>query len=370
MNRYQAFVIFAAVGCTPDLKESEVKHDILACQENPTNPCCPGSPIIIDMEGDGFDLTSAEDGVIFNLKPEHPGQWAWTEEGGDDAFLALDLNNNGTIDDGSELFGENSPQADSDERNGFAALAWYDAAENGGNQDGRIDAQDGVWTRLILWRDTNHDGWSDSSEMSTLISSGISRLNLNYTRSTHVDEHGNEFRLVATIVADAPVARVAADVWLVQTAIQTIPDGDGEIGVLSDQWVCTAWIYALDFPWATAPCNISTVQNDVIAGALNNVLARRVVRITSRAQRHLARNAAVEAVFRALHPEAGNPQSSNRCGIGAAHPLIDILPPPYEDDGSPSAALPRVKCTFVPDPTPPSGGCFADPPNVASEASK
>ncbi len=54
-------------------------------------------------------------------------------------FLALDLNNNNTIDDGSELFG---PQSG----NGFSELATYDQDRNGW-----IDESDQIFDRLRIW---------------------------------------------------------------------------------------------------------------------------------------------------------------------------------------------------------------------------
>src|SRR5271155_2603465 len=63
--------------------------------------CCGGSnsPIIVDTTGLGFRLTSAEDGVWFDIHADgHPILISWTAAGSGNAFLALDRNHNGRID--------------------------------------------------------------------------------------------------------------------------------------------------------------------------------------------------------------------------------------------------------------------------------
>lgn len=134
-------------------------------------------PIVLDLSGEGINLTEAGKGANFDINADGMmDSTAWVA--GDTAMLVYDKNGNNRIDDGSELFGDQNGAKD-----GFAELAKYDS-----NNDGKIDSKDSIYKNLKLYRDLNGDGKMSENEFSTLGDMGIKALNLN---ATEVDENVN-----------------------------------------------------------------------------------------------------------------------------------------------------------------------------------
>jgi hypothetical protein len=222
------------MGPSVDVAPSDVTPNAGCEPQLAVGLCCtpPDSPIVIDVAGNGFDLTDAAGGVLFDIRSDgRPQQVAWTRghhddprRGPDDVWLALDRNANGLIDGGAELFGNYTEQPGSGEPNGFIALAEFDRPSQGGNGDSTISRADRVFRSLRLWDDANHNGISERSELFGVEALGVAVIDLNYQLSRARDRHGNVFRYRARLhgAPGAHLGPFAYDVFLVATD----PSGD------------------------------------------------------------------------------------------------------------------------------------------------
>ncbi|ADL52545.1 calcium-binding protein [Clostridium cellulovorans] len=131
-------------------------------------------PVIVDLDGNGIEISPLKDGVNFDL--DNNGfaekiQWVNNADG----VLARDLNGNGKIDNGSEVFGDRVVMSNGKfSHNGYEALRDLDV-----NNDYVLDDKDAAFKTLKMWIDKNSDGITDKGELYTLAQLGIEALNLN-----------------------------------------------------------------------------------------------------------------------------------------------------------------------------------------------
>lgn len=184
------------------------------CDPTLTGTC---SPIVLDLRDGRYQFSSPDNGVRFDINADGKlEQVAWPQDPREVAFLFLDRNGNGVVDDGSELFGNASRLANGTvAENGFVALSELDT-----NGDGQISAADSRWKDLRLWFDTNRDGKAQHNEIVTLDDAGVTSLALSRSWTGRRDKYGNTFRWKAnfTLVrSGAEVQRPYFDVYLVVT---------------------------------------------------------------------------------------------------------------------------------------------------------
>ncbi len=184
------------------------------------------SPLVIDLDGDGVETTTTKDGVYF----DHDGNGfieksAWVGQG--DGLLVRDINNNGEIENGTELFGNNSVLSSGVKAlNGFEALKDLDS-----NGDGIFNNADAAWNEVKVWKDSNQNGKVDSGELLTLEQANISGINLSYHYSNNTDANGNEHRQQGSFIKTDGTTGSIHDVWFetdgmdsLDTADVTIPE--------------------------------------------------------------------------------------------------------------------------------------------------
>lgn len=164
-----------------------------------TAQICNENPVIIATgNAQNYSFTKKADGVLFDIDADGVlDQVAWTEPDSEVAFLAIDRNGNGIIDNGSELFGNHTLAGS---KNGFAALR-----NMVGNGDGKVSQKDALFANLLLWHDRNHNGISEPVEL-THASELLEAIGLGYTLSAYTlsgrldgnprrDDNGNQYRL-------------------------------------------------------------------------------------------------------------------------------------------------------------------------------
>ena len=191
------------------------------------------SPIVLDLDKDGIETRALTGGAYFDHdKNGFAEKTGWVSS--DDGLLALDRNGNGTIDDGGEIFGNNTLLGNGQKAtNGFAALVELDE-----NLDGKIDNSDAAFSQLKVWQDTDGNGLSTSDELRTLTDLGIKSIGTGFTASTSVDANGNTLGQTGSFTWNDDTTSTATDVWFANDPLFTIAnewlDVPGDIAALPE----------------------------------------------------------------------------------------------------------------------------------------
>lgn len=172
-----------------------------------------GSPLVLDIDGDGVELISlnSTDAVYWDIDVDgfaEASGWVSAE----DALLAIDLNADGKVNNSSELFGDRTGYS-----NGFLALAAYDS-----NGDGLITNADAAWDDLIIWQDINGNGYSESSELFSLDEKLITQIDLGYSDVNYMIE-GNDIKQKSTFTINGNTNDIV-DAYFKYSNLNTIHD--------------------------------------------------------------------------------------------------------------------------------------------------
>ena len=150
--------------------------DIVSASENDNtiawyeNNCDGNDPLIFDLDNDGIELLSTKEKVLFDVDVDGDLEiTGWTAP--DDGLLVMDLNNDGLINDMSEVFSEHF--------NSGSFISSLDSLNSiDSNNDDLINYQDELFEQVMIWQDLNSDGISSNGELSTLNEVGIESISL------------------------------------------------------------------------------------------------------------------------------------------------------------------------------------------------
>jgi Ca2+-binding RTX toxin-like protein len=179
-------------------------------------------PIVLDLNRNGItSISMAASIALFDYDGDGIKEnTAWIESG--DALLVNDVNNDGIINNASELFGNYTRNSDgSVAKSGYQALSYYDT-----NGDSVVDASDSRFEELKLWIDSDQDGVTDTGELKTLSEMGVTSLKLNDPITPYIPTTENTNTIIQeTTFTDAQGEGIMRDVLFRYENTSTNTDG-------------------------------------------------------------------------------------------------------------------------------------------------
>ena len=190
----------------PEPEENpEPEDDIQDVEDAVDQSEATGSPLVLDLDGDGIELTALEgSSVYWDLDQDGFAEsTGWVSA--DDGLLAIDLDGNGQVNSHEELFGSIT-------EDGFTALSVYDT-----NSDGVIDSNDAQFDDLLVWRDLNQNGVSGANELQSLSDLDIVSIDLNAYQPYQLYLEGHHISHISTYTTDdgvnGPQTHDIVDAW-------------------------------------------------------------------------------------------------------------------------------------------------------------
>jgi hypothetical protein len=165
------------------------------------------TPLALDLDGDGVQTVSMHDGVNFDINNDGVvDRTGWISRS--DGLLVRDLNGDGAINNGGELFGSGTVLANGKKASdGYAALSTLDS-----NLDGLIDMYDSGFDQLLVWTDRNGNGVADKDELSRLTDLGIKSISLDVKAVAEIN-NGNLIGLMGGYKTQDEIDHAMGDVW-------------------------------------------------------------------------------------------------------------------------------------------------------------
>ena len=178
--------------------ETFVQFSLRQNQQQATQQQC--DPLALDIDGDGqISLSNVQNGATFDINADNQlDKTSFVT--GNDVFLAWDRNQDGTINNGSELFGDQNGSA-----NGYIELAKYDE-----DQNNVIDANDSIFSSLKGIR----LGENGQMETQDLLSLGVKSIGLGYQNTNQVAQNDNTIGQIGSYQKTDGSSMLSADILL------------------------------------------------------------------------------------------------------------------------------------------------------------
>ena len=187
-------------------------------------------PIALDLNANGkIDTLSLENGAFFDHNGDDIAfKSSWIS--GEDGILARDINGDGAITSGAELFGNFTKLKNGElAKNGAQALKDLDD-----NNDGIFDSNDKAFNEILVWQDKNSDGISQKNELKTLNEHNIKSIDLEFMADNTALDKDNKQILIgsfSTNISNESKNNLASDIDFSVDTIQRniLDDTDGII---------------------------------------------------------------------------------------------------------------------------------------------